>query len=1098
MRTQRGTSAARRVRVRISPLRYLLVIAALLPSLLLAPGQCWAARIINSATLDGAATVSVAGSATISAVVNVTTSGGGSNNDWRSTAWRIATSPPGATTCVDHGNHNSAGTYNETFNISAPAAVGTYSVYFIAYRDDGCSSGASATFSLIDAVTVTVGGSGCTTTTLPSGVDFRAISGSSDSNIIAVGKNGVAYRYDGSSWTVMSTPTSEDIDAIHMLADGTAWAIDDKGRVLYFDGSSWSTSYSDNSKDFKDIWAYAANEVYAVGNNGTIMFYDGNSWTDLRAAAGANNSNDFEAVWGNSSFVYVVDEDGNIFIRNRSTGGWTASGLCDAAGNLKVEDAWADNAGNVYLADKNNDRIYRYDGSSCSIVASASEEPKAIHGSTASGEIYAVGKNGLILYFDGSNWTETTNPGGQDLEAVWVSASGNAYYAGDGGTITTCTFSGPDHYRFYHDGSGLTCSPENIQIKACLDASCSSEYVGAISATLAPTGWVGGVSQSFASGDVLQLWNTTAGTANLQIAGNSAEFIATNPPRCFIGVTEQADCNLQFRDSGFIFDVLNHVADQSQTVTISAVRKDLTTEQCIPGFQSVTKDIQFWSTYLNPLSGTLLVRINGTGIAGSSPGTNYSLSFDSAGEATFTLQYADVGQVSLNSSYTGTGDDAGLVMIGVDNFITRPDHFDLSITGNPAAASATDAVFKKAAEPFAVEVVARNLNGAITPNFGQETPAESVRLVNSLVAPALQSNPALQGSFGAFGTNCAGNSVAGYACGNFSWDEVGIISLLPQIADNDYLGSGNVVGTSSGNVGRFIPARFSVTANNPLLFHGCGSGSFTYLGQNFPLLIDPVFTVSAQGSSGTLSNYGNAFWKFGGTLSGRSYANASAVAATVALTTAGSSNLAGESDYDGSGTVTLVGDQLTFTKPAAPLAPFTALVNLTLTAADLSDTDGVCYDPDDNGSCDPYSLPAIGSTEQRYGRMGLANAYGPETLGLTALLVVEYFNGADFVVNTSDSCTPFDVVNLGLSNYQNNLVAGDTTPAGSGPFAAGNASLNLTAPGVGHEGSVDLSYDLDAAGLPWLKTGGANPSGRATFGIFKGNQRLIYLRESVQ
>ncbi len=659
-----------------------------------------------------------------------------------------------------------------------------------------------------------------------------------------------------------------------------------------------------------------------------------------------------------------------------------------------------------------------------------------------------------------------------------------------------------DHYRFYHDGSGLTCSPENIQIRACLDSTCSAEYSGTINATLGPAGWVGGTSQSFASGDTLQLWYVTAGTATLQISGDSSDVTAVNVPRCFIGATEQADCNLLFLESGFAFDVQDHVADLQQTVTIAAVRKDLVTDQCVPGFQNVSRDIQFWSSYLNPLSGTLPVRIGGVAIAGSSPGSTRTLSFDNVGEATFTLQYADVGQMSLNASYLGTGDDAGLVMTGIDNFITRPDHFVLTIPGNPAAADATGAVFKKAGELFQVEVEARNASDAVTPNYGQESSAESVLLVNTLIVPAGQANPALAGSFNAFGTDCDGDPAAGVACGDFSWNEVGIITLQPGIFDGNYLGTGDVAGNSSGNVGRFIPNRLSVSANSPQLGHGCGVGGYTYLGQEFPFLVDPVLTVTALNSGGgTTSNYGGSFWKLSSALGGRNYTDAAGTGLAVSLTS-GAVALSEETDYDGDGVLTISGDRLTYAKPVTARAPFASSVNLNIPAGNLTDADGVCYDFDANGSCDSFQIAAIGNTPQRFGRLTLANAYGPEILPLTLTLAAEYYDGSAYVINVDDSCTTYDFTDLGLTNYQGNLAGGETTAAGNGSLVAGvGTMMSLSAPGDGNDGSVDLTLDLSiltGAAQEWLRDAGTDPTAKATFGIYQGNQRLIYMRESVQ
>lgn len=115
------------------------------------PRAVFAARTINSATLNGSTNVTVIPSTSISASVNVTTTGTGSNTRWRSTSWKIGADP---TTCVNHPNHDSNGTFDEVFTITAPASNGTYNVAFIAYNDDVCSNGASSTFTLTNGIVV--------------------------------------------------------------------------------------------------------------------------------------------------------------------------------------------------------------------------------------------------------------------------------------------------------------------------------------------------------------------------------------------------------------------------------------------------------------------------------------------------------------------------------------------------------------------------------------------------------------------------------------------------------------------------------------------------------------------------------------------------------------------------------------------------------------------------------------------------------------------------------------------------------------------------------------------------------------------------------
>ena len=112
-------------------------------------------RTINSVTLDGAASVTVLPGASITAGITVTTDNGGGNNDWESTSWRIATTAPGTTTCVDTADHTNNGTFVESFPIPAPTAAGTYHAYFIAHTGASCaSSQQSATFQLTNGVTV--------------------------------------------------------------------------------------------------------------------------------------------------------------------------------------------------------------------------------------------------------------------------------------------------------------------------------------------------------------------------------------------------------------------------------------------------------------------------------------------------------------------------------------------------------------------------------------------------------------------------------------------------------------------------------------------------------------------------------------------------------------------------------------------------------------------------------------------------------------------------------------------------------------------------------------------------------------------------------
>lgn len=197
--------------------------AAVFVSMIVLPLEAHAARTVTSATLNGASSVTVIPGAAITAVVNVTTTGTGAASRWYSTGWRIATTAPGAVTCVDHTNHSGAGAYSETFSISAPVTPGTYDAYFIAYNNDTCTSGASATLTMASAVTVTQNPVPTTTSISPASKNLGAATFTMTVN----GANfvpGSVVRFAGSDRTtayVSTTQLTATIPASDLTTLGT-------------------------------------------------------------------------------------------------------------------------------------------------------------------------------------------------------------------------------------------------------------------------------------------------------------------------------------------------------------------------------------------------------------------------------------------------------------------------------------------------------------------------------------------------------------------------------------------------------------------------------------------------------------------------------------------------------------------------------------------------------------------------------------------------------------------------------------------------------------------------------------------------------------
>ncbi len=650
-----------------------------------------------------------------------------------------------------------------------------------------------------------------------------------------------------------------------------------------------------------------------------------------------------------------------------------------------------------------------------------------------------------------------------------------------------------DHFEISHDGVGLTCSAETITVKACADAACSSvatiDTTVTLSATGQPSVWTPAsilIPANSTAGVQIDLNHTTPEVITLSAAGAPS---AINTEVC------NPSCNLEFFDSGFIFAVPAQTSCQtSALVTLSAVRKSLTSQQCVPGFSNKSATLKFWTNYLNPATGAgnqTTLTYNATNyLLATVKGTDVPVTFDANGQITFSVNYPDAGEQTLNASFDGTvAPDVGLAMVGADNFVTVPAKLIVSSPDANASCASNDAncsVFNKAGAPFNLSIAGACADNSVTPNFQ----LNNIPLTLATVAP-VSGNPV---ALGVTSFNITAADSGAHIISNQTVSEVGVFNFTATPAAGSYLGQ-TVPSATSASIGRFTPDRFLVTSNTPQLQNA--TCNFTYQDQPFGFVtpgLEPEITMTAVNLLGNPTlNYGNSFWKLATTFPNRSYIDQVVPAVLANLTsTQGVVALTGQNDFvDGAGLFSLTGDLLTYNKaaaiPAALDAPFNALIRLDIPSGDFTDSDGVT-----SGN---WSSADFGSTNIRWGRWFLENAFGSETQPLTVLGQVQSFDGVQFVLNTDDSCSAPTTT---LSNYLGNLLAIDTTLTTPATTLNGLLALTFSAPGVGNDGSVEVSttlpgwlqYDYNGDTLP------DNALSTATFGVYSGKRPVIYWRQT--
>ncbi|MCV3288651.1 hypothetical protein LZT28_10350 [Aeromonas media] len=702
-----------------------------------------------------------------------------------------------------------------------------------------------------------------------------------------------------------------------------------------------------------------------------------------------------------------------------------------------------------------------------------------------------------------------------------------------------------DHFEFDHSGNALTCNPETLTIRACANASCSQLFTDPVSVALIPAksgsnGWIasGQVSYngssamvSFSGGSTsLQLRNNLSGAVTVGVSGSTPSTNPLNTTLCRAGsgVLSAAACTLNFADSGFLFNVLDTLANKPQQVVMTAVRKDNTSQLCVPSFQKQTKRITFWSDYNVPATNLFgsQIRIDKTAIATTAGApTAMDLYFNELGETTLKdVSYPDAGQMRLNARHDGSGDTAGLVMTGSDLFVSRPVGLCIKAPQGECmrGANATNAdyaancpVFKKTGETFSLNIQAvawqADNDGDLcsdnltTPNFA----LANIALGSQLVAPkpgveAVVGTPRYDHS-NAKGSNNL-NPVSQ------SVNEVGLFSMTATPPTAGYFNY-TIPPATSVPVGRFIPVDFNLVSGN--ITPACGD--FSYMGQPF---LTELYVQARNQAGAVTQNYRGDFAKGDAYLSAAN--NKDGVSLSARLRSLGPLPwVEGEADFNGP-------TEFVRRTDGQPDGPYRAL-SFGLYMKDNDGEQTLIANPDFNdgqpGSCSGASCNArlIDEVpmEAYFGRVQAGTRQGVATAGLAVPLQLQYHEAGAWHAMGVDQCTWLSLQDGGIEftdgSQHFDQGSGDLALDGNsrirlglGPIAPGGMverakdgviTLQFAAP----DRAVRIPFRIDLSKQPESELqSGRRPiwlfdpdslDGMAIFGLGRGNDRIIYRRE---
>ncbi|EGQ7820634.1 MSHA biogenesis protein MshQ [Vibrio parahaemolyticus] len=186
-----------------------------------------------------------------------------------------------------------------------------------------------------------------------------------------------------------------------------------------------------------------------------------------------------------------------------------------------------------------------------------------------------------------------------------------------------------------------------------------------------------------------------------------------------------------------------------------------------------------------------------------------------------------------------------------------------------------------------------------------------------------------------------------------------------------------------------------------------------------------------------------------------------------------------------------------------PDGPFNSVIGTAKSEIGLIYTNNA--DPVEYISNEGSNSRLVKQPDIRFGRVDLDDIGGNQGSTLHVPLRVEYWNGSRFIANPNDNQTEVTGVKAAQQHiWPTDQSAKDVT-LGEGGIVTSGSSRSVTATQAEpyrQQTRVWLDLDDSANGLPWLKynwdnknAGEENPSSVVTFGIHRGNDRVIYRGE---
>ncbi len=259
------------------------------------------------------------------------------------------------------------------------------------------------------------------------------------SDVFAVGDEGSALVLRENQWKLIKSKMAGDFYGVETGANSeTGWVFGDWGTIMRIEGGEFHDTPTLVGALIRDITDRVDGPAWAVGSNGAILRFENNKWIEeTRLITDTLNS------------ISVYQDDGAMK-------GWIAAGQCDHTGRCSNRMLYMEEGKWVALPDSSGApltsidvekdvgwgvggyigaAIRRNNNDSWIWVESPVHQGLWAVDVVDSKAAWAVGSNGIIIHFDGKDWSVEESGVDVTLRALAMLKNGRGWAVGDDGTL---------------------------------------------------------------------------------------------------------------------------------------------------------------------------------------------------------------------------------------------------------------------------------------------------------------------------------------------------------------------------------------------------------------------------------------------------------------------------------------------------------------------------------------------------------------------------------------------------------------------------------------------------------------------------------------